>query len=254
MKATEIQGMYSSFDEIMSELRARKQDSGLRKRVADFLGAHGFPYSVEDAPRAFFSRSVMTPNFEMAYFLDLARDLGLRPLLLEYPDKFVAKNPTKYHLTNIHFHEDARRFALAPGVKIGDISAMEGKRMRDAKTHKGESLLDFHHRLLFKAYPELEGSVVDFYDWFNLTRGKGADYYLCYLALFVCDGVLFENFLQGDREETAFVLEKILPSFNRACEIFGVRPLVFPLLPIEYERQNDWLAYPNPIKEHIHGL
>lgn len=250
MKATDIRGMYSSFDEILSEIRARRSDKVLHQKVAAFLGKHGFPYP-EGGPRGFFSRSVMTPNFELAYFLDLTRDLGLDPLLLEYPDKFVAKNPAKYCLGKLHFHADVQRLALGPVTKIADVSAMEGKRVGEAKTIWGDNLLEFHHKILYKSHPELVGKVVNFYDWFNVSRGKGEDYYLCYLALFICDGVLFENFLHDDKEETEFVMKKILPSFNRACEIFGVRPLIFPLLPIEFERQKDWLAYPLSIKSEV---
>ncbi len=250
MLAKDIQGMYSSFDEILSEMKARREDKVLRQKVTDFLGSHGFPFEIGKM-HSFFSRSIITPNFELAYFMDLSRDLSLDPILLEYPDKFVAMNPAKYCLTRFHFHKGVSRLALESGVWVGDIAAMEGKRMHELTTSTGESLMDFHHRLLYKSYPELQGKVVDFYKWFNGSRGQGDSYYLCYLALFICDGVLFENFLHDDKEETAFVMEKILPSFNRACEVFGVRPLIFPLLPIEFERQKDWLAYPLSVKDEI---
>lgn len=250
MRATDIQGMYSSFDEILSEMKARREDKTLRQKVADFLGSHGFPFSI-GTMHSFFSRSIMTPNFEMAYFMDLSRDLSLDPVLLEYPDKFVAKNPAKYCLTRLHFHEGVTRLVLNSGTWIGDVAAMEGRRMGELQTLQGENLMDFHHKILYKHYPELNGKIIDFYKWFNDSRGKGDSYYLCYLALFICDGVLFENFLHEDKEETSFVMEKILPSFNKACEIFGVRPLIFPLLPIEFEKQKDWLAYPLSVKEEI---
>ncbi len=250
MRASNIQGMYSSFDEILSELKARRGDKILRKKVSDFLGAHGFPYH-KDHHRAFFSRSIMTPNFELAYFMDLARDLGLDPMLLEYPDKLVGKNPAKYRLCKLQFHDDDNRRKLGDGIKVADMASQEGMRVTDVRTVTGEPLVDLHHRLLYKHFPELNGKLVDFFDWFNASRGKEEEYYLCYLALFVCDGVLFENFLHEDKEETAFVLDRILPSFNKACEIFGVKPLIFPLLPIEHERSNDWLAYPLSMKTEI---
>ncbi len=243
--------MYSSFDEILAELKARKNDPELKKKVDSFFKECGLPYERKPEHRAFFSRSVMSPNYEMMYFMDLSRDLGLEPLLLEYPDKFVAKNPAKYCLSRFHFHEDEKRFILQSGLKLIDIASMEGKRFPDIVTIHGDNFMNFHHELLFKEYPVLETRIVDFYHWFNTTRGVGEDYYLKYLSLFIYDGVLFENFLHDDKEETEFVLKKILPSFNKACEIFGVKPLIFPLLPIKYEKQKDWLAYPPSIKDKI---
>ncbi len=58
---------------------------------------------------------------------------------------------------------------------------------------------------------------------------------------------MFDNYLLDDKEESEFYLKKVEPSFKKAEEIFGIRPLVYPLLPIEFERDVRWHSYP----EHL---
>lgn len=243
-----IKEMYSSISEIQQEIERRKNDVALRQKVEKFLSEYGIPFQ-DTTPKAFFSRSVMSPNLELSYFLNLADDLRLEPMLLEYPDKFVAKNENKYFLCNMHFGTKATQ--NRHGIKIVDFGTSEGKRFNELKTLWGDDFITFHHKILFKEKPQVEGKILNIYEWFNKSRKTGGDYYAAYLSLFICNGVLFENFLGNDKEETKFVQEKILPSFKKIYEMFGVKPLIFPLLPIENEGQESWLTYPESLKQEI---
>ncbi len=247
---SEIAGMYSSLSEIISELESRWNNTELRKKVELFLQDHGFPFP-NDLPHAFFSRSVVTPNLETLYFLDLAKDVDLPPLFLEYPDKLVTKNQDKMHLCKLFFYTDHKREDKRAEMKIVDVDKYQGKKLDKVMTNWNERLIDFHHNLLYMHDPSLNGKIIDIYGWFNRTRDTQGHYYLCYLSLFICHGVLFENFLEDDKEETLFVKNKILPSFIKASEIFGVKPLIFPLLPVEYEKYTSWLSYPISIRQEV---
>lgn len=243
-----IQEMYSPISEIQSELERRKNDPELRAKVKKFLAEYGIPFE-GDSPKAFFCRSVMSPNLELSYFLNIAEDLKLEPILLEYPDKFVAKNENKYFLCKMHF--STRTAHTRDGIKIVDFASSEGKKFDELRTTWGDGFIDFHHKLLFKEIPQVKDRIINIFDWFNKSRKPGADYYAAYLALFISNGVLFENFLRNDKEETKFVHEKILPSFKKIYELFRVKPLIFPLLPIEHEHQKSWLTYPESLKQEI---
>ncbi len=100
-------------------------------------------------------------------------------------------------------------------------------------------MAQWHRALLRHVYPDMATGVVDISDWFA-EASRGEFYYLRYLALFVHGGILFENFVAGDAEERRFARERVQPSFRRAVEIFGVPPLIVPLLPIESEQDDRW--------------
>jgi hypothetical protein len=72
----------------------------------------------------------MTPNYELFYFLDLAETVDLDFALLEYShDKFVAKNPDKYNLGKIIFHngEGKKGGTKLESVNVVNFNKTEGK-------------------------------------------------------------------------------------------------------------------------------
>ena len=106
----------------------------------------------------------------------------------------------------------------------------------------GMSLPEFHHALLCRAFPGFERHLRDYSRWFCAVR-QNENSYLHYLALFVCDGILFENFIATDPEERRFACERMLPSFAKALETFGVKPLIVPLLPPDTEDDEYWRSH-----------
>jgi hypothetical protein len=246
--------IYTSFAELEHELTRRQADKGLEEKIAHHFGDN-FLKVIEDGPRAVLSRTIATPNAELFYFLDLAKDLNIPPLILEYPDKFVAKNPDKYHLGRLFFYKKSYNLKSYPTstVRIVDFNNHEGKKFADIPTLWDENIIEFHHQILFDVLPELRDKVVDFSDWFKSSKESSDYYYFAFLSLFVRNGILFENFLVDDKEEEAFIRDKFLPSFYEVEKVFGVKPLIFPLLPFDGEKHPHWLSYHESIKERVHN-
>lgn len=245
--------VYSTISEAKIEIEKRQKDEKLKKKVKDFFGIYNFPY-LEDKPKAVLSRSIFTPNLEFDYYIDLIKTIKLEPLLLEYDGKFVAKNSEKYHLCKLYFqHTKPAKSINYSTMRIVDFNIYEGERMKDVKTIWDTSLTDFHRYILKQQHPEInqKETVIDFYDWFNQTRFLTDNYYFYFLSLFICNGVLFENFLINDNEEAKFIKDHLLNSFSAVNDYFGVKPLVCPLLPLENEKSKNWLSYKSTIKNNI---
>lgn len=238
------QNIYSTYSDLKKELDKRWNDPELRKRVEKFWGKYNFPVSLIN-PHAFISRSIATPNLEFKYFHDLASDLELNPLVLEYDGKLVTKNPEKYHLCKLLFYKNKNdlHHGQLSVRNIVDINKNQGQYMFDISTLWGENLRDFHHRILESKYAKSDSWIIDVTDWFNKTRYETKFYYMFFLSLFICHGVLFDNYLLGDEDEYSFFIEKVEPSFNELETFFGVKPLIFPLVPIEDEKHLNWSSY-----------
>lgn len=240
--------IYTPISQIELELAVRKNDSELIKKVKNFFSTCPFP-PLQETPRAVLSRSIATPNMEMERFLSLAKTTNLEPLVLEYPDKFVARNSHKYHLCKLFFFRETLKLnRTIHTLKLVDFNKVEGKNLSEIKTLWGENIVSLHHHFLFLNYPNLHNQVLNFTSWFKKTRVMANEYYLYYLALFVTNGVLFENFLFDDKEEEIFFKEKFLPSFKKIEEIFGVKPLIAQLLPTDDEKSTFWYSYPEKMR------
>lgn len=247
--------IYSTLEEISLELERRKNDKDLAAKVKSFLGEKPHFFENDDAQYAFFSRPIITPNTEIRYFVDIIPLFNLEPLFLEYPSKFVSKNKEKRFLGKLCFSGGlGKKFGHKVEYhRIIEFSRWDGKDMVDVKTTWGEGLCDFHRGLFSEEFPDLKEKVVDFTNWFNVAREQNGFYYLTFLALFIRNGVLFENFLEKDSDELRFFHENVLPSFKKAVELFGVKPLIFPLLPIKDEKNEIWLSFHGSLKEKVKG-
>jgi hypothetical protein len=247
----EVKKIYTPLSVAKEEIWRRWNDKELKKKVEDFLGGD-VPEFFKKDPKAILSRDVISPNKEFFYFLDLAEEIKLDKIFIEYLDgKFVAKNFNKYHLCKMFFHD-------GNGKKGGDridtsmivnFNKFEGEKMKNIETIQGEDFVGFHHDLTRKAHPDIDTKkIFDFSDWFNSHREMSEYYYLHYLALFLVHGVLFDNFILSNGEKD-FTKGKILPSFHKLTEIFGVKPIVVPLTPRDDESGIYWWCYSNSIKE-----
>ena len=241
-----VKRIYTPLSEALVLLKERFYDKDLREKVLAYYKSIMPPDILINSPKAVFSRPIATPNFEFTYFMDLINKTGLEPLVLEYPDKFVANNNSKYHLCKLcvldkskikHRHIDTH--------SIVDFNNWEGEQLSSINTKKNNSLIKQHHDFLYKIYPEMKGKVYDFSDWFQQTRGEDDSYYVSFLSLFVCFGILFDNYLINDPSEKDFVLNKVIPSYDKVVELFGVKPIICPLLPISNEFNEKWYWYNN---------
>ncbi len=239
--------IYTPLDEIRGEIEKRRSDPVLTKKVQDFFRENAFE-AMSKGPFAVMSTSIATPNMEMERFLSFANEINLPPLILEYPDKFVAKNLHKYHLCKLFFLKNLKtekRISTVHTLKLVDFNKEEGRVFTDIRTNWGEKIITTHHKFLFSKHPSLVGSILDFSIWFKKSRASSDYYYLYYISLFIRDGVLFENFLVDDKEEAQFFHDKFYPSFIRAQELFGVKPIICQLLPSESEKSSFWYSYPD---------
>ncbi len=242
---------YSTFPVIMEELKARKQNKALQQAVLEYLG-EDFPDFLDPRDqKAVFARSIHTPNQEFFFFRDTVKEFGLDPVYCNYyVAKLVMKNPEKYHLARLGFIEgqDKHGRLLYSYKNIVNINTNEGKCLQDISVRDDLSLIDFHGGL-FNATKD-PYTFVDISKWFLKVR-EDDGYYCKYLALFLCHGVLFDNYLLANDAEHKFFMEKILPSFEFLEKKFGVKPLIFPVLPIKEENDFFYLFYKSEIKNII---
>jgi len=240
-----VEDIYTPLSEAKEEIWRRWNDKELRKKVEDFLGGD-IPDIFKDGPCAVLSRDIITPNNEFRFFMDVVDHLELPVKFFEYSkSKFVAKNINKYHLCYPHHHVGVGKKGgvIISKEKIVDFNAMEGKPLNNVVTCNNKNLVDFHHEMLFKKYPHIkEEDIFDLFDWFNRHREVEGCCYLHYLALFICFGVLFENFIFSNGEKE-FTEQKIIPSLLRLSEIFGVKPLIVPATPLKHENNLFWWYY-----------
>ena len=245
-----IEDAYTMLSDAKKEIERRWNDVELRKKVEEFLG-NDIPEIFKDGPCAVLVRDITTPNNEFRFFMDIAAELNLKIIFLEYSkSKFVAKNINKYHLCFMHYYKGIGKKDGTKILKekIVDFNIMEGKLLCDVTTLNNQNLIEFHRDLLFRKYPTIQREdIFDFSDWFNQHKNIDGYYYLHYLALFICHGVLFENFILGNGEKE-FTEQKILPSFLKLIEIFGVKPLIVPATPLKYENNLFWWYYKDEVE------
>ena len=243
--------MYTVLSEAKKEIWKRREDKNLQKRIIDYLGGE-IPDPFKKNPRAVLSRSVITPNNEFFYFLDMAKESKLEPIGLEgLNDKYCTKNHDKVSLGKLSFLKNKNRNKMVrmecekTNLRIVDMAKWDGKKICDVKTFWGENLADFHHRLLDLHDSKVE--IFDDFEWFSKNgRRNGPDqYYENFLALFLCHGILFENF-HAKGKEASFTDSIIVKNIRNIEKEFGLKPLIVPLVPIEDE---NWLYYWNSYSE-----
>lgn len=249
----DITRIYTPLAEAKREVWRRWNDPILRQKAIDYLGGN-IPDVFKDGPRAVLSRHIISPNTEFEFFYSFAKEIGLDPLGLEgVKDNFCTINPEKAALGKMSFVKKELMNggnACRESEKIIDLERCEGKRFCDIETLWGENLVDFHHRLLFASYPDVV--LFDDFKWFvdNGYSIKPQEYYRKFFVFFVCFGVLFENFLLN-KNESNFTKNIIDPIFSEIESVFGVRPLITPLSPIDDEAHSYWRCYPYSFKKLV---
>jgi hypothetical protein len=249
----ELDEVYVSLDFAKEEIARRWDDKNLRLKVESLLNGD-IPEILKSSPKAVISRHVMSPNFELLNFLKSVKESGLQPAGLEYThDKFVSKNEDKYYLGKLVFFEGLGKKGgeKISSLKVVDFDLCDGKKIVDIKTTWGQDFVSFHHELV---YPFLgRENIADMSDNYRRNGLQASNYYRYILSLFICHGVLFENFLLSDiyKELTKNIL---LPSFRAVADTYGVKPLIVRLVPGESEEDIHWRQYPFSIKEKVSDI
>lgn len=241
--------MYVPLEEAKRIVWKRWRDPALRQEVKDYVGE--IPEFLRNEPRAILARHVATPNFEFFRFAETTKKTGLKPYCSGYVgDKFCTKNPDKLLLGKMtFFHGKGRKSGdNITCCRVVDFNRYDGKPFTEARTLWEEGLVDFHHRLLAAELPEI--AIADITEWIKKRGGKPSLFWHRFLALFVCHGILFDNFhTEGHEEE--FTKEIIQPALKKVENHFGLEPLVVPMVPIEREREPYWSWYPGHLEEEV---
>ncbi len=238
---------YTSLEDARLEIQKRWQNEELKKKVSAYLGGD-IPEPFLSEPRAVLARNIASPDNEFMYFLELSKKVALEPISLEYVhDKFFTMNTDKMAYAKMQFMNDVRQIHT---VQIVDFGMYDKKRFVDINTITGESLVDFHHRILneFVGNQYKTQNIYDMSEWYHRRHGRSVDYYRYYVALFVCHGILFENFVTDD-SEAGFEKKIVLPALQEIQKRFGFKPLIVPLAPDPTDAY--WWSYSDVLEKYV---
>ena len=248
--------LFVSQSEARATLINRKKDLELKKRVWEEMNPEARTIITKfSSPRAVLFRQVATPTHEVLRFLRIAKHMKLNPVILEYyGDKFVsAGNPYKralgkmpiYQHTGIDGRDNVKYHTIL------DFNAYTGKSLSAVKCPSGESMIDFHHKLLDKMSRLNIGThCADATPWFHALGGMAGKYYEEFLTLFIRDAILFEYF-EPTVSEQKFVRETMVPAFQNVTAQFGMSPLIVRLVPKNKEGRKLWDSYPKKIGQFL---
>ncbi len=248
------QVVYTPLSEAVKILEERQKDKELLNKVKKLLDGE-IPEPLKKMDRYGISgKQIATPNFDTRWFIELTKVFGLKTFFYEYhSDKFTSNNYFKHSLGQILIHSgiNKKEDYIEEKITIVDFNKYNGKPLKDVLTLWGEPLIDFHKNI-FNAY-NFDTEKFIFYDgsnWLKNNGGDAKDYYEKDQLLYICHGILFENFLlTGD--DRKFTRDIFLPAFEKAYNLTGVKPLIVPIPPMDVEEESHWFSYDKKIKPYI---
>jgi len=246
-----LENFYTPLAEAKKEIQRRQRDKKLKKKIEDFLEGD-IPDIFKKKPKAVFARHIATPNLEHLYFLRKASVAGLSPLFLEYlKDKFKPENTPKYFLGKMFFVSGKGKNGGYKNkcIKILNFDECSGKPLnRISLAHSKKKVIDFHHNFLNINLPYID--KYDISDWYYQNGEKPKKYYKYLMALFIQNGILFENYLLND-EEMNFTKQIVIPAFLEIEKHFKFKPLIVRLLPSKSESELYWYWYPSSFEKSL---
>lgn len=243
--------IYTPIEVARDLIHDRWNDQHLRRRVEEKL-IGDVPAILRDGPSGFIWRQIGSPSGEFTKFVELCREAQVKPLCFEYTrDKFAARNYTKHELTSMPFINGVNKHhqTLVARQKIIDFNGAEKKRMCELETLWGENLVDFHHFLLTKTFPQMTGRVIDLSEWIKRNGETPVKYYSRFLTLAVAHAMMFDD-LDAIEKEEKFAQEIIVPACHEVEREFGVRPLIVKI-PNPFREDPFHLAYPKGVKQLV---
>lgn len=245
--------VYFPLEDAVKELLERQRDKQLEEYVERSL-PDGVPEAMKGEKSLVLFRHLATSNYEINRFAMVADAFPeFKPIIFEYlDDTFNDINEYKYHLGKLRFHKglNKRGEPIIERVSIFDFTESNGKPFSSLKTHWGESVIDFHHRLFNTAFPQFSDCVFDLSDWLRQIAPSAKQYYKSFFTLFLRDGILFENFIPAGKEFT-FTRDVIVPAILEIEAETGLRPLIVALEPTEIEGDHFWLSHPADVHQQV---
>jgi hypothetical protein len=243
-----LDDIYTPLNKAKKELERRWKDKELKRKLDEYLG-DSIPVTIKDEPKAICTFHVATTNWAFFHFWEEAQKINLKPLVFEYTDDlFVTTNFDKASLAKMVFYhgQDDRGCMITTNKQVIDLCGKnEKKKIKDIETNWGENLVDFHHRAIKTFYEDVE--IFDGSDYYHKMGKSPQEYYKFIFALYIRNGILFENYLLTSKEKK-FTEEVLLPAFEYVWKKFGVKPLIVPITPQHEAAKKHWWCYPEFIK------
>jgi hypothetical protein len=241
--------IYTPLDEAVRLLDAR-QSVGLFPDL-DREGFLDVPPIMKRRRAAILFRQVATPNHEMALAMALARQFDLHLIIWEYhADQFVSLNNCKRALGRMGFYSGIGRNGgrRMDYLNIVDFPRVDGQPLGEVRTLWGQRLVDFHHELLLKEFPQMSpDSLFDATSWLERHGGRARLYYKAFTMLLIRHAILLETFEMSGKE-LEFTREIFIPAMQDIISSFGVKPLVARIEDIDSEGDEYWLNYPGRLR------
>jgi hypothetical protein len=245
--------VYTPLSQAIKILEERQKDKELIKKIEKLLNGD-IPEPLKKIDKYGIStKQVATPNHDTLWFLRLNKEFGLIPVFSEFlEDKFVSINPFKRSLGVLEIGDSVNKKKLKE-ISIVDFHKYEGKSIRDVLTLWGDSLV-FFHKKLFEVYNFSNDDFIfhDDSDWLKRNGGSAEKYYKKEILLYICHGILFENFLLKGNEE-AFTKNIFLPALEQAISLTEMKPLIVPINLIDFEEDPCCYFYDIKINGYIKG-
>jgi hypothetical protein len=243
------QTVYTALPEAVKILEARQKDKELKEKVEKLLSGDIPEFFRKIGKYGVSERQVATPNSDTRQFIKLTKNNGLTAVFSEYlEDKFTSNNEFKLSLGRLDIHRNSKRGnEINEKLTIVDFNKNDGKRIKDVLTFWGQPLVDFHKKL-FKFYGFSLNDFIfyDASDWLRRNGQTAKFYYKNDLLLYVCHGILFENFLLSGNEGR-FTKNIFLPAFEYVIKSTGQKPLIVPVSPIDKENDVASFSYDKKI-------
>jgi hypothetical protein len=242
--------IYTPLSEAIKILEERRKDKDLQKKIEELLDGEIPEIFKGDDLKGFQFRQIATPNHETLMFIKIAKEFNFKPIICELAeDKFTTNNRLKLSMGQLKIYN---KNSSIEKINIIDIKKSDGKKIKEIKTIKGLPLVDFHKKL-FTYYDNHNISFYDMSDWYLNKRKINNRYYEKVFLFFICNGILFENFLTT-KPEKDFVEKIILPAFDDVFKKTKMKPLIVPLLPKETEGSEWFEFYEENIKKIIYNF
>ena len=245
------QKFFTQKEEAIKEIKRRRQDNELLKKVSNFLDGDIPDHFNKEKPILYLSRHLATPNYEALRFIEVCK-LGGLPLVIgqDLKGTFVGNNELKRGLAKLAVTRGLSHTLneIIEYFTIVDFSTEQGKPLSEVKTKAGTPIAKLHEKLLREIYPN-SVEIVDESEWIDRnSRNDIVKQYEKMLALMTVHGVMFESYPETELD---FVKSVLQPSFEKIEKEIGVRPLIVELISDEMELHRDWNSYPSVLYQFI---
>lgn len=244
--------LYTDMSTAVAELQERQKNVHLKETVLQNIG--NIPRGLEkNSPCFVIVRHLISPNDEIKRYMSLTSNFNLKRVFFEYlDDKFSTQNFDKKSLIKMPVYLGKRNNGADQIIKIqiGDLNNAQNKKISNIKIYGNDLLVNFHHKLLYKVYPELINSVYDISAWLHQKGNTAEEFYDAYLSQFLFHGILLESFYLNEQERD-FTEKVVVPTFKRIYNKYGIKPLICRIAPENGEYDYKWSYYSGDIKALI---